>query len=84
MINIGSDYTIAREKILGIFDHDLVRAKANNEMLKEIEEEGMYIRTCPDDKLRSFVLVKEEGLKLYSSSVRSKTLNDRFRENWGL
>lgn len=84
MINIGSDYTIARENILGIFDHDLVRAKANNEMLKEIEEEGMYIRTCPDDKLRSFVLVKEEGLKLYSSSVRSKTLNDRFRENWGL
>lgn len=84
MINIGSNYTIARENILGIFDHDLVRAKANNEMLKEIEEEGMYIRTCPDDKLRSFVLVKEEGLKLYSSSVRSKTLNDRFRENWGL
>lgn len=84
MINIGSNYTIARENILGIFDHDLVRAKANNEMLKEIEEEGMYIRTCPDDKLRSFVLVREEELKLYSSSVRSKTLNDRFRGNWGL
>lgn len=80
-INIGGDFTVRRETVVGLFDLDNTSwSKWTRQFLAEAQKEGAIVETT-DDLPKSFVVSMEFGqLRVYLTRYNAAVLQKRLEE----
>ena len=78
-LNIGGDFAVRDQSIIGIFDLDNTSiSRRTQQFLSMAEKEGQVV-PC-DDLPKSFVLTAEYGMnRLYLTSLSTSTLEKRMK-----
>lgn len=78
-INIGGDWSVRSQKIVGIFDLDNTTASRITQIfLNEAEKEGKVVTISEEELPKSFILMKDS--RIYISPVTPATLLRRFEQ----
>ena len=78
-LNIGNDFSVRDSAVIGIFDMDNTSvSKRTREFLAKAQNEGAVV-PC-DDLPKSYIVTTEYGMvKVYESTLASRTLGKRFK-----
>ena len=78
-LSIGNDFSVRESSVIGIFDMDNTSvSKRTREFLAKAQSEGAVV-PC-DDLPKSYVVTLEYGMvKVYESTLASRTLGKRFK-----
>ena len=78
-INIGGDWSVRSQKIVGIFDLDnTTSSRITQIFLNEAEKTGKIITISEEELPKSFILMNDS--RIYLSPVTSQTLLRRFEQ----
>ena len=78
-INIGGDWSVRSQKIVGIFDLDnTTSSRITQVFLNEAEKKGKIITISEEELPKSFILMND--FIIYLSPVTSQTLLRRFEQ----
>ncbi|MBN2851751.1 MAG: DUF370 domain-containing protein [Clostridia bacterium] len=79
-LHIGGEYLIRESNIIGIFDiENTTISKLTREYLNDKEKEKSII-SVSDEMPKTFIVTEEQGkVKVYITSISSKTLEKRNR-----
>ena len=78
-LSIGNDFSVRESSVIGIFDMDNTSvSKRTRECLAKAQSEGAVV-PC-DDLPKSYIVTTEYGMvKVYESTLASRTLGKRFK-----
>ena len=78
-LSIGNDFSVRESSVIGIFDMDNTSvSKRTREFLAKAQSEGAVV-PC-DDLPKSYIVTTEYGMvKVYESTLASRTLGKRFK-----
>ena len=78
-LSIGNDFSVRESSVIGIFDMDNTSvSKRTREFLTKAQNEGAVV-PC-DDLPKSYIVTTEYGMvKVYESTLASRTLGKRFK-----
>ena len=78
-LSIGNDFSVRESSVIGIFDMDNTSvSKRTREFLAKAQSEGAVV-PC-DDLPKSYIVTTEYGMvKVYESTLASRTLAKRMK-----
>ena len=83
IINIGSGFYLEKDNICIIFDKNFLENSENRKLVERFKLENKIVETCDKDKIKTYLYYNKDGEDwIYTTSFISKTLYDRFNEDW--